>query len=376
MSAVIERITITSLVIPVAKADVHSPEFAYEPLNRGPTGGFDGPWFAQAPICVVQVQSQGRIGWGRTLRTTTVEQLAQAARELVGRPLTQVHADDWPHQGAELRGLHSAALDCAAKVRGVPLYRMFGAKVRPSVRLADWAGMHTPSGAARFARRTLERQRGALKLKGCEKTDLPGLARAVQQVAAEFPDQTFELVVDPNGRWTTDSTVAMARQLADLKLHLLLEDPVYGKELFIRTLKQVGEVSSIGGLRTVALAEDVDAYVDALPNLAGFNIVGSWPGIRRCAAAATQRGKPFWCGSSMDSGISDLATLHFVSTQPLATFPAEIAGYDKREHHLLAQPLDIRAGHAYLSDAPGLGIDVDLDAVRRYTVGTPVVLER
>jgi galactonate dehydratase len=40
----------------------------------------------------------------------------------------------------------------------------------------------------------------------------------------------------------------------------------------------------------------------------------------------------------------------------------------ERYNGILDTPLDIRDGELYLSDKPGLGVDLDMDYIERYTV--------
>src|SRR5690606_10290494 len=113
----------------------------------------------------------------------------------------------------------------------------------------------------------------------------------------------------------------------------------------------------------------IDAWqIDAL------NLVGTWPQLLAASAEAAASGVPYWAGSAVTTGIGDLATLHFALTQEAFSFGAEIAASQVREHDLLASRIPTRAGHAVVPEGPGLGVEIDLEALERYRVGDPVVV--
>jgi L-alanine-DL-glutamate epimerase-like enolase superfamily enzyme len=63
----------------------------------------------------------------------------------------------------------------------------------------------------------------------------------------------------------------------------------------------------------------------------------------------------------------DAAMLHSCLAAPNCTLPSDLLSY-QRVDDLLVKAVDIRDSYAYPSTRPGLGIDLDEDAVRRYSV--------
>ncbi|HEX5327877.1 MAG TPA: enolase C-terminal domain-like protein [Acetobacteraceae bacterium] len=89
---------------------------------------------------------------------------------------------------------------------------------------------------------------------------------------------------------------------------------------------------------------------------------------REVAAIAAAGGLACYGGSMFETGISATAGAHFIAATPNMSLGCEF--YQPTyylECDLLAQPFAVRDGKVQVPDAPGLGISVDEDKVRRYT---------
>jgi muconate cycloisomerase len=361
----IQSVTLYTLRIPIAREAVNCPEFAHETLQRGPTGLLDGPWFGDVSLLVARVEGAGVEGWADLSRGGDREYAAGLAGKLIGLDVEDVKATVDPIRDPKaVRGLHSAALDWAARVKGVPLYRMFGERLRKGVKVALWSGHRTPAGAAALALEARSKGMGCLKLKSSLRADDAGIAQAVLEAVGEG----FEVVIDPNGRWETlENTMSRARLIAQANRHVWLEDPVYAKDLVM------AQVAHETGIRMIRTAIGREGVVRALASTAkAFNLVGSWPDTLEASAEVASRGLAFWGGSAVDTGLFDLANVHFGVTQPAYTMATELAGSQVRQHSLLQQPIEIVDGVACLGEGPGLGIQTDMDALERYQVADPV----
>jgi L-alanine-DL-glutamate epimerase-like enolase superfamily enzyme len=73
---------------------------------------------------------------------------------------------------------------------------------------------------------------------------------------------------------------------------------------------------------------------------------------------------------SMGSAIYIAASLHLaVATPNSVIMEGGNAHLGPFGNALLKQPLDLRPGCAFVPDGPGLGIELDLDALREVTAG-------
>lgn len=366
----IRRVTLYQVRVPIAMALVNCPEFAHEPLNRGPSGGFtDGEYFANVPFIVVKVESDaGPAGWGDTNRLQSFDALKTAAGKLLGQSPTSLRSDD-PAWATIPKGLHSAALDWAARAQDKPLWELFGTKVRPGVTTASWSGHRTPAGAARLAKEAQAKGFNCLKLKANMEQDSAGIIAAVRDACGP----QFHVVIDPNGRWETlEETLGRAKaMMAACPTSSQLEDPVYGEQA-LPVLTEINRQTGIFTIKTVTSTKMVEDAKAAGVN--GLNLNGPWPTLHAMSQVAGRMGLPYWCGSAVESGLGDLATIHFGMTQPGFTLDCELAGHMTREHALIDKPIRYQAGRSIPPDGPGLGACGDMAAIEKYSVAEPVVV--
>ena len=58
--------------------------------------------------------------------------------------------------------------------------------------------------------------------------------------------------------------------------------------------------------------------------------------------------------------------LHQCAAAPSCTWPSDIFGRLIREHDLLTKPLNLKPPFATIPTGPGLGVELDRDAIRHY----------
>ena len=102
----------------------------------------------------------------------------------------------------------------------------------------------------------------------------------------------------------------------------------------------------------------------------GINVAPSDWGFLDMARIAEAAGIPVWQASNVDLGIFDAFRLHASAAAANCTLASDLCGNFVHEHSLLAEPL-VRDGWAVVPDKPGLGVELDEDALRRYAVGLP-----
>jgi muconate cycloisomerase len=91
-------------------------------------------------------------------------------------------------------------------------------------------------------------------------------------------------------------------------------------------------------------------------------------GFVRMAAMAHAYGALCWHGSGVDLGIAEHSYLHAAASARNCVLPSDLVGSWVREDDLIVSPLRIEEGHAVVPNAPGLGCELDLDALRRHRV--------
>jgi len=76
-------------------------------------------------------------------------------------------------------------------------------------------------------------------------------------------------------------------------------------------------------------------------------------------------------GNQIDTQLGTAATLTFgAAFRSTSRRPAELSNYLDMSDDLIASPLTIADGVMRVSDAPGVGIDIDDDKLRHYRRGT------
>jgi L-alanine-DL-glutamate epimerase-like enolase superfamily enzyme len=88
----------------------------------------------------------------------------------------------------------------------------------------------------------------------------------------------------------------------------------------------------------------------------------------RNAAIAHAAGIPCWHGSANDCGIQELANLHAAASARNCVLASDFVGSWTREDDLIVEGLEIIDGYVTVPDKPGLGCELDLDAIEKYRV--------
>jgi muconate cycloisomerase len=204
-----------------------------------------------------------------------------------------------------------------------------------------------------------------IKLKSNPRSDDAGIAREVLDSCGP----SFHLVIDPNGRWDSiEESIRKGSLVHDANPHTWIEDPTYSDR------ERWAEIARATGLRLICTVIGAKRVLEvAGVGISGLNLVGPWPDLIQASREASTAGLPFWAGSAVDTGLSDLAMLHFALTQPAFTLPTELAGSQMREHSLLSTPIPILEGCARPPEGDGMGIEPDYDAIERYTTESIVL---
>ncbi len=273
-----------------------------------------------------------------------------------------------------------ACLDIQGKLVGRPVCDLLGGAVRPSVPYSaylfykwaghpgqeddDWGAALDPAGLVDQARRMIGQYGfSSIKLKGGVFPPDEEIA-AVRALRAAFPDHPLRL--DPNAVWSTETSLRVARELDGVLQYL--EDPTQGIE----------GMAAVAGRTPTPLATNmcVVSFDDLAPAVSqgAVGIVLSdhhfWGGLRRCGQLSAIC-ETFGLGLSMHSnshlGISLAAMTHLAAATPRLTYACDTHWPWKRadEDVVDPAPLRFREGAVAVPTAPGLGVELDRDALAR-----------
>jgi muconate cycloisomerase len=98
----------------------------------------------------------------------------------------------------------------------------------------------------------------------------------------------------------------------------------------------------------------------------GFNFNCGLANFQRLDHIASTANLSCWHGSELDLGVLEAMYLHSCSAAQSCRWPSDIFGRLVRSHDLLTEPLKIEPPWARLPDGPGLGVELDANAVRSH----------
>jgi len=259
-----------------------------------------------------------------------------------------------------------AMWDAFGKVCGQPLHRLWGGRWRDSVEIAAYLFSSDPQRVAADARHYQERGFSTFKLKiGYDEATDVALTRAVREAIG--PDAPLRL--DVNGAWTPGTARRMCARLAafdpayveqplehdDLEGHVRLRAstsvPIALDESAY-TLNDIGNIVRAGAADVILLD----------PHESG----GLWQCVK-AAAVAESVGLPVTLHSGGELGLSQAAYLHLAASIPNLSLAIDNE-LDYLGGDIVRQPSCIAQGRLQVPTAPGLGVEVDPDAVAAYAV--------
>lgn len=359
----ITAVDIWTVVVPTIPGRVHSPEWV-------PETGWD-----QVPKHLLRlITDTDQYGIGETGRGEPIDQVRQGALRLIGRDpeaLTLQNIYEQRSDGHETfltvgegpayNAFEIAVFDLVGRMRRLPLHALLGGAVRDRVRADYWMGQQTPEDSKRSVARALAGGFKGIKIKCRLEDPMVDRLQAILEVAG--PD--FKVTVDPNERfYTAEQTIELAQQLEELGNVEVFEDPIPKSDLagYIKIHEAINLPLAMHLADEAGVLRGLKAGVMDCVNLGG-----SLVGFMRSAAVAAAAGLRCWHGSGNDLGIMDTAYIHAASAAPNCTMASDFVGSWTREDDLIVEPIYFTDGYVPTPMAPGLGCELDMVALERYT---------
>jgi L-alanine-DL-glutamate epimerase-like enolase superfamily enzyme len=263
--------------------------------------------------------------------------------------------------GLEARA--ASAIECAAwdirgKALGQPVWRLLGGYRQRVPVSANWALQHGPDAEtlARRAHDLLERGYRAVKFQ-VGFLD-PDIAIGHMRLMREIVGPEVRIIVDANQQWTVKQAIAMGGALAEYNPYWI-EDPVAAHDVAgLRQVKDTlatricaGEVyQNIPQFRRLVEEHAADqVMIDQDLGLSGF---------MRVAHLADAFGLP------VVNHLASEILAHGVAAAPNGL----IVGFYPWAQPLLKTAARIQDGQLCLPETPGLGLELDEDAVQRFAI--------
>lgn len=329
-------------------------------------------------ICRIETDA-GIVGWGETIALIASVQAVFAdivAPLAIGYPVTDAErfhrhvlgAGFYHHKRAAVMAIcamEMAMWDVLGKKAGLPLYALWGGRWREDVEAAAYLFTNEPTGLSERLKRFLDAGYTTFKVKvGFDERSDITLAETARTVIGDYP-----LRLDVNGAWNPatakrqleklkavdPSYVEQPLELDDLAGHaaLVAHSPVpIALDESAYTLSDVGNIVRAGAADVVLLD----------PHEAG----GLWQTIK-AAAICESVGIAVTLHSGAELALSQSSYIHLAASIPnmsiaIDTERAYLGG------DISPNPPLLKHGRFQVPEAPGLGVEVDIDMLAKYQV--------
>jgi muconate cycloisomerase len=265
-------------------------------------------------------------------------------------------------------GVEMALWDAMGKALGVPVHVLLGGKVRDFVPLSYSIPFGEPEEMAAFAQARAAEGFRTVKVKvgqGADR-DLAAVA-AVRQAVGD----ACRVRVDANMAWrTAKEAIQLIRRMERYEPELV-EQPLPPREL-----DAMAEIRRNVGVPIMA-DESVWSPRDAMEVIrrGAADIVnvyvaesgGLQPAVKTFALCE-QAGLPCMIGSMPEFGIGTAAQIHLGVAMANLGPDSDTCGVLYHQEDLLTAPLRIEGGKAWPPEGPGLGIELDMAVVERWSL--------
>lgn len=321
--------------------------------------------------------------WEQTV-ATAIEELG---RYIIGKDpfaveqhVALMHRDSYWRSGVILRSaisaIEAALLDIKGKALGVPVYELLGGKCRDRVRAYGngwFAGASTGSEFAEKAEQAVEIGFTALKWDpfGTAYMNLSPqeLARAeaiVKHVRDRVGDET-DLIIEAHGRFNVPTAVRVGQVLAPYN-PLWYEEPL--------PPESVDALADMRARVTIPIATGERFYerfrFEELLIRKAADIVqpdvshaGGLLECQKIAALAESHYVPM-CPHNPSGPVAMAMTLHLAAATPNFYLLEMMVTDVPWRHQVVRESLEFVDGHVVISDAPGLGVELDEEAAQQF----------
>ncbi|MEC3978702.1 glucarate dehydratase family protein [Amycolatopsis sp. H20-H5] len=271
-----------------------------------------------------------------------------------------------------------AALDAQGHCLGRPVVDLLGGKARDAVDFSaylfykygahvgagedSWGEVTTPDALVGAAKRMIDEYGfGSIKLKGgvfAPDQEIEG----VRALAEAFPDHPLR--IDPNAAWTPETGIRVAEELEGVLEYL--EDPTPG----IEGMAKVAERANMPLATNMCVVRFADVAPAFRANAVGVVLSDHhfWGGLRDTQALSVTC-EAFGVGLSMHSnshlGISLAAMVHVAAATPHLSYACDTHWPWKTADVIAPGALEFRGGAVAVPDKPGLGVELDPDALAK-----------
>jgi L-alanine-DL-glutamate epimerase-like enolase superfamily enzyme len=271
-----------------------------------------------------------------------------------------------------MSGIDMALWDIKGKALGMPVWKLLGGGFHQKIRCyASSLFGATPAQTGELARRFRGQGFTAVKfgwdpMGQDERTDI-ALVREARKGLGDEAD----LLIDAGLVWDSKTALQRARAFADYSI-FWLEEPLRPDDYEgYRKLAEATHVRIAAGEEESNRQSFIDLMDRGRIDVVQVDLTrcGGFTEAMKIAALAWDRGLPV-ANHGFTTYINVAAALHWLNAIPNALICEFVAEEETNlREHLTRQKLRAKDGYLDIPQEPGLGIDLDEDAIARYRVG-------
>jgi L-alanine-DL-glutamate epimerase-like enolase superfamily enzyme len=315
------------------------------------------PHWRYTELCEVVLKSGAR-GFGETLLYYTWGPTGDDdVKRAMGKNAAALLWDD--SLGA---GLQTALFDAVGRAMGVPVHALLGQKVNERTPLSWWNIDTSPEDMASECATAFKEGYLSYKTKGRPWFDI---WKQVEESAKVVPEN-FKIDMDFNATLLdAERAIPICKELEKYPQIDIYESPI--------------PQSDVVGNRAIREATRVQIalhYGTPSPEVVvreqvcdGFVVGGGASRVMHQGHFCQEVDMPFWL-QLVGTGITAAFSLHFGGVLKKASWPA-VNCHQLYTHKLLAEPIEVKNGHATVPDGAGLGFELDRDAIEKLKVEKP-----
>ena len=305
-------------------------------------------------LCKVTTDT-GHVGWGETVIHYTWARVTDGAVEKVmGQSPANLMNDD--SLGA---GLQMALFDVVGKVLEVPVYELMGTKVRDWAPISWWSIDASPEDWAAEAKDAVANGYTSIKLKPRPWWDIVAQVDAIAHVVPPH----FKLDLDANATWqNAAAAIPIIKKLEKYSNVAMFESPIPQNDVIGN--KQIRQAIN----RPIAMHFGSPPYITNIREgvCDGYVICAGKSTVIKQGILSAEAELPFWL-QLVGNGLTTTWAGHLGAVLTHATWPT-ISCINLYSNHLLKKEIEVVGGYHKVPDAPGLGVEVDEEAIERYRV--------
>lgn len=252
-----------------------------------------------------------------------------------------------------------AAIDCAlhdlmARTLDLPLYKLFGGKLRDSVPILRILAIKKPDEMAAAAQKLVDKGYNYLKIK--VHGDVAEDVACVRAIRKRVGDGVH-LTIDANQSYDAKSAITAINQMTEFNIDLVEQpvriDNLRGLKMVTDAVPVVVEADESAGSLQEVMNLVTGGYVDAvslkIPKLGGLrNTIAA---IHICEAGGVR----YRFGAAVGSRLLSATAMHLAAATPGIDYACELGEFDR----LLDDPfegIEIENGHLHLPAGAGCGV--------------------